>query len=312
MVALAGVLMLVAARMAFATGDISYITQDRGILFPSANMWIHSPWMEMAVNTGMTLALALGLMTLIQVYNPFRTLTSMSGTWVLVIAVATPDLLDQFTSGTLVAATVTVSLALLWSCFADASKLRHIFLIFFFLSLLSMTQYCYVAYMPVFLIGCLQMKIMSWRTLWAILLGLITPWWIVLGCGLRSVNDIHWPEVVGFFNGFVPSQALHLALAAALTGLVCVVTWAMNAIKVLSLNANLRAMNGSMSVTMIFTLAAMLADFTNAAAYQSVLTLCAAYQLTMAFATRGGDRRFVWALILIAMYYGLYVWRIYL
>lgn len=310
MVALAGVIMLVAARVAFQLGEVTYIQGSGGLLFPSAGTWIEDHWLSMAVNTGSLLCIALGWILIIQVFNPFRALTTLQASMFLVMCTATPDILDQLSSGTLLAAAVVACTALMWSSFANPWSTRHIFLAFAILSALSTIQYCFVFYIPVYIAGCAQMKIFNPRTLLACLLGIVTPWWIILGMGWADLSMVHVPSLVNFFTSFSFDDTLHFVTVALITAALLLGTWGANVMKVLTLNSNLRAFNGNLSLLALVTIIAMVADFTNAASYLPTLYLLTSYQFAYTIATSAGRRRFIPVLLVMALYVGLYVSKI--
>ena len=312
MVAVAGIIMLLAARFAFQSGDIGYFTFNRGIIFPSPNLWIADHWLTMVVNTALVLMTALSWMFLIQLFNPFRAFTTLPASFYVIMIMAVPDLMDQLFTGTVLAAVIPLCLSLLWSSFADISRLRLIFLLFVILSALTMTQYCFAFYIPVFIIGCAQMKIFSLRTVLAIIFGIVTPWWIVLGSGLFDFNSLHAPEMTDFFKAFNLDGTLNIILASALTAVLFIVCWFANIMKVITLNANLRAFNGSISLIALFTLIAMMADFTNVAAYLPTLMLVTSYQASYSFGSAASSRSFIAPLVIMLAYIGVYIMRIFL
>lgn len=310
MVAVAGILMLAAARIAFQNHDVTYFTLDRGLLFPSANTWIAGHWLTMVVNTALLLGVALAWMLLVQIFNPFRALTTLSASFFLIMMLSAPDLVDQFYTGTLLAASVPVCLGLLWSSFADIHRLRHIFLIFCILSALTMTQYCFIIYIAVYIIGCVQMKIFSLRTVLAIVMGLVTPWWIVFGFGLASPDDLHWSDSAAS-SSFTIDETINILLVTVTTIVVFFASWAVNLVSVIKLNANMRAYNGSISIMSGFTIIALLADFTNAATYLPTLMLLTSFQLSYLFGRSNNPRRFIPILALMALYVVFYALRIF-
>lgn len=310
MVAVAGIFMLVAARIAFQSHEVTYFVFDRGILFPSSNLWITDHWLTMAVNTALILITALGWLLLVQVFNPFRAMTTLGSSFFLVMMASVPEIADQLFSGTLLAAAMPVCLALLWSSFADLTRMRHIFLLFCILSALSTTQYCFLFYIPVFIIGCVQMKIFNLRTIIAIALGLITPWWIMLGLGLADLSDLHLPAITGFFTTFDAEGIVNLALVAGTTATLLITSWVANFMNVLTLNANLRAFNGSISLLSVFTILAGCADFTNAPCYLPTLMLLTSYQLSYTFGKSNNPHRFIPVLAIMAIYSAFYIIRI--
>lgn len=309
MVALAGIIMLAAARIAFMYGDITYIEGDRGLVFPSVNLWVSDHWLEMAVNTGLLLVVSLGWMFVLQFFNPMRAMTSLPAAFFLIMSSSTPDLLDQLYTGTVLVMAMVACIALLWPTYSNVSGTRNIFLIFTILSSLTMTQYAYAIFIPVFVLGIVQMKIFSLRSVLAMLLGLFTPWWIVLGAGLADPADIHLPEFANFFTQFDNTDAIQLVIVTLATIVLLITAWTTNVMKVITLNANLRAFNGSLSMIALFTVFAIVADFTNAATYLPLLYLLTSYQLAYSFVSHQGRRSYIGIIFVMLIYIGFYIWR---
>lgn len=310
MVALVGSLMLVAARYAFQTGAVTYYEANAGLLFASANLWISDHWLTMVVSTASVLIVSLTWMLIIQVFNPYRAFTTLGTSFFMVMMTATPDVLDRVNTGTLLVGAMPACVALLWTSFGNHGRMRHVFLLFAILSALTMTQYCFVLYIPVFLIGCIQMKIFSLRTVLAAIFGLVTPWWIVFGLGLADLEDLRLPDFSTFFTAMDFGRSMQLVAVVLFTTLLAVGAWFGNVMKVISLNVNLRAFNGSLSLITLATIVVVFIDFTNAMAYLPTLYLMTAYQLSIMLGKNDSSHRFIPVLLIIAVYYGLFAWAV--
>ena len=154
------------------------------------------------------------------------------------------------------------------------------------------------------------MKIFSLRSILAIALGLLTPWWIVMGSGLYNFDDLHMPEFGGFSTGFDTEGIVNILLVSLTTGVLTVVSWFANVMKVISLNVNLRAYNGSIAIIGLFSLLAILIDFGNVTIYLPTLMLVASYQLSLTFGTTNDNRNAAAAIVVMALYVAYYVMRI--
>lgn len=312
MVAVAAVLMLAGARIAFQLGDVTYLTADRGLLFESPNLWISDTWLTMVVNTGLILLTAIAWILITQIFNPFRSLTHLQASFYVVMMLSVPDIIDQLCSGTILAALMPGLFALLWSSYADMHRLRHIFLLFTILSAFSMAQYCFAVYIPAFIVGCIQMKIFSLRTVIACILGLITPWWIVFGTGIADIADLHTPHFYDALANMDTDSVVNLVVVSVTTLILIVASWLANFMSVVSMNANLRAFNGSIAITAIFTMVALLIDFGNATSYLPALMSLTAYQLAFTFGRNNNERTFIPVLGIMGVYIALYAMRIFL
>lgn len=300
-----------AAHFTFTHTVIDYVQGDRGLLFPSANLWIADRVTQFWVNIAGTYVLAALMILINRQFNLLRTITLIDSSFFLLMSVSAPWLLVQFYTGTPLALTLLVCVFLLYSTYADKHRRKRIFLLFAILSAMSMTQYCYLVFIPVFVIGTAQMRIFSAKTLVAILLGLITPWWIVLGGGFASVADIHVPAWGDMLSGFDFAEDFELLVTAVLTGVLLLTGWVLNFPKMIAYNAHMRAYNGLLSVLALFTLLAVFIDFTNMSAYMPVLFMCSAFYMGRMFAANASPRSYIAIMAIFATYILLYAWTLF-
>lgn len=268
------------ALAAWYLGTVSYIDADRGTLFPSANLWVHSHRAEALVNVVLTIGAASAMVLLSRVFNLLRTVSSLSATLFLCMSLASPSLIGQLFTGTPLVLTILACLFLTYSTYGNPLATPRVFLVFLLLSTGAMFQYCYAVYIPVFLVALAQMRIFTLRSLIAMGLGLITPWWIAFGSGAVSPAQVHFPAFSGMFAVFLqPGQWLTLA-AVGLSAALLVAGWCLNLMKMLAYNAHLRAYTGTLSLLSLLSVVAVIVDFTNVFAYAPVLYMCTGFQLS--------------------------------
>ncbi len=307
--ALAIVIMIVATWLDYHAGRVTYIPGDKGFAVPSANDWISSPVTEMIVNL-----VIVGLIIVLSVYlnRAFNVLRAMTMLYVVFFAffeLATPNLLAQLTTSTVLCAVVLACMVLLYSCYGDTGRIRRVFLIFFFLSVAAASQYAFVVYIPLFLLGCAQMKILNLRTIGAASLGIVTPWWILLGFGLVSLGDLHIPRVVSIFDAINFNEAIALAVTVGLTVLLTLSAYMLTLLKSMTYNAKSRSFGSFIAVMTAMTIVAMVIDYTNITAYVTLLNFCAAYQLSHFFLLHKSEKSYIAVTIILAIYFVLYLWR---
>lgn len=301
--------MVAVAMLSSSVLAVAPIAGDRGTLFTSANMWITVPQVSLWINVGLTLASAALIVVLNRLYNLLRTTSLLDASLFIVMSMSTPWLLDQFNSGTVLCLCLLVCLLLLYSTYQQPMMRERIFLIFFILSAMTMTQYCYVVYMPVFLIGCMQMRIFSFKTFVSILCGVISPWLIVLGCGIAPVDSVHAPDFAKVFGIFDIAENAELVIAVAITASVLVAGWLLNFPRMIAYNAHIRAYNGTMSVMALVTVLAACVDFINLPAYTPTLCMCSAFFIGRMFAANTAARSYIAILSIIAVYMSLLIWK---
>ena len=202
---------------AYLFGEFTPITGDKGFVIPSANEWILQPWADLVAALVANAAIVAMAGLTDKFFNVLRSNSALPLTIFAVLQLATPGLSVQFYTGTALALTAAGCLMILFSCYHSPTLTRRVFLIFLILSAACATQYCYALYIPVFLLGCAQMRIFNARTVVAALLGLITPWWIMGACGMLDPGNIRVPNLVSIFSVINRQMAVHLPLGNALT-----------------------------------------------------------------------------------------------
>lgn len=306
-------LMIIAFTTTFFTErsePIALTLVDRGLIFESPSRWIGIPeishWLALVVNV-------LIVLLMVTINRRFNLLRSMSLTFVamfLVMEAATPAALMWFSGGQMAALIVVWCMAMMFSVYHHRKRTKRIFLAFCLIAAASMFQYGFVVYIPVMLLGCAQMRVLSLRGVMAALLGIITPLWIVFGLGLAAPADAHLPELANPFNALDYNLSLQLFATLGLTLLTGLVTGTFNLIRVLSLNARTRALNGLLSAIGIVTGVMAMLDFTNVEFYIPLLNACTAFQIGLFFRFNSGDRAYIIILFLLAAYSGLWIWQL--
>ena len=304
---LVSLMVLAGAAGVYLTGDYVHVAGDRGFALPSSNEWISPGFPDFAAGICANAAIIV-LMTLTnRIFNNLRSSTMIYVSFFAMMQLASPGLLVQFYSGPMMCLTVLFCTMLLFSCYRSPGATRRIFLIFFILSAGVSTQYCFAVNIPVFLLGCAQMRIFNLRTIVAALLGIINPRWLLLGFGVVSFDDIHLPEIVNVFSDFTVGDTFLLVAAAGVSALTAVVCFVLGAMKAIAYNARSRAYNGFLAVLTFAVIAAILADYRNLPAYIPLLNLCAAFQAAHIFSLRRGARSAYSAAGIMAVYLCIYL-----
>ncbi len=235
-----------------------------------------------------------------------RALTYMCVPIFLALQLATPGVMAQFSTGTLLAVVVPVCMYLLFHCYRDVDATRQVFLIFLLLSSFTATRYCYAIYLPAMLIGCAQMRIFNLRTMLAALMGIATPWIIFFGFGIVEPGQIRQPEIKSVFSIFDVEELLRL-LPSLATVVIMLLCYTLSVFKTIAYNARARALNGAFAVVMLFTLLAMFVDAARLTDYIPLLNYCAAMEITHCFATHRTDKSFIAIIPIYAIYLALFI-----
>jgi len=308
--AMALMMFLACLSCAFAGGHgaIVPLTDDRGVGFPSANLWLPFGWVSAVVNIAATVLVAVLTVYINRAYNVLRSLTSLVATMFVAMQIAFPSVLGQFYGGTMLALLMMVCVMLLFSVWGDGAGQRRVFLMFFALGGAAFTQVAYLFYVPVLLLGCVQMRVFSLRTFLAALLGLVTPAWILFGFGLVDPHNLVWPEMMVVWPLFDAREMVQAFAATGFTIIVGIIFTIANILKILSYNSRVRAFNGFITMLFGFTALFTVVNFNNFTFYVPLLNVLAAYQVGHFFTYRRHRRSYIAILMLIASYAAFYAW----
>ncbi len=307
---IAMVIAIAAIVMAFSHGDVIPITGTKGLGLPSANTWISSGVISLTVNIVLVVATSLFMILLNKRYNIIRSISSLYATIFIVMQVATPGLAGQFYGGTILCLITLFATYILFSVFGRHNETKSIFLIFFLLSLGALTQYAYAFFIPVFILGCIQMRALSFRGLLAAGIGVITPVWVLWGLGIIQPDEIEMPSFTSLFSAISRNDALRLISTVGFTLIVSMGMGVLNFMKIYSYNSRTRAFNGFFGILAIVTSILLIIDYTNIVIYVPLLNCCAAMQIGHFFVINSHTRTYIPIIILILIYAAFYLWTL--
>lgn len=283
---------------------------DGGLLFPSPNLWPVTPVAGAVIGIVITLVTTALILALNTTYNLLRSVTRLDGTLFMVMMMAVPLLTTRVYGGSLLALSLVACVYMVYDAYGDVRATLRVFTVFLVLSVGAMLCYTYVIYIPVFVLALGQMRIFGVRTLVAALLGLITPWWIVLGLDIASVADIHLPDMTSPDIAGGETATVMMMVTAVVTAIVLVVAWFANLGKMLSYNTRLRACWGTLSLLGLVTIVAMFIDYGEVARYLPMLFVVTAMQVNHTVANRRAEHTAVAVTCILALYIILYICQV--
>lgn len=256
--------------------------------------------------------IVIGLMRLInKAFNIMRQESSLGGIVMVSVAAAFPWLPTTLWSGWLMPVVLLGASYMLFSTFGGFDTSRTIFAIFCLLTASAFVVPQILYFLPVVLIGCMQMRIFSLRCCLAALFGIVTPPWIAVGFGLCSVSELPLPpmEIAPYEELLAPENA-EFIVAVGLSILVGVVMLVGNLYKLLSYNAMTRATNGFMALLFLAVTVLCVADAAHLSLYLPLLVTLVSYQVTLFFVTRASERSWIGIVITLSLFWGLFIWNI--
>lgn len=286
----------------FLRGNILVISESKGLGLPSAGGWVAPGELSLALNIALTIVAAMLMILLNKRYNIIRSMSSLYAAMFIVMQASLPGLACRFGDGTLLCVTTLFAAFILFSTYGRPGETRGVFMVFFLLAAGALTQYAYAFLIPVFLLGCVQMRILTFRTLLAAGIGIVTPVWILLGLGVIRLDEIALPDFTNIFSLLDRDDAILILASAGFTVLVTIVTGVANFMKIYGYNSRARAFNGFFGILAGTTIMLLLVDFSNITVYLPLLNCCAAFQVGHFFVINRHRRTYIPIIALILIY----------
>lgn len=302
-------LMALVAWATEASEQLVRIVADRGTALPSANSWIASADGNLVAGLAANVLMIGALISLNRTYNLLRSLSMLFAVLFAFMQTATPELTVQFSTGSLLMLTIAVCTWLMFGCYGRPYLRRRVFLVFFLLSAGAATQYAFAVYIPVMLLMCVQMRVFSGRTLVAALLGVATPWWLLLGFGVVTPDSVHLPQLESVFSAARVADGVQLGVTALTGAAVFVAAVVLDFFRTMAYNARSRSYNGAVVLLGFATIVAMVADYNNMLCYLGVLNACASLQAAQFFIIHRTERSWIGIAGVLAVYAALAVWN---
>ncbi len=296
------------AWIAYDEGNIVLLGDPLGIGLPPAREWISSPIMSFIASVGSAAVMGLLMLYVNRAFNVFRSLTSLVAGVFFIMQTSLPSVMTRFYGGDLMGLLMLFCVVLLFSSWSDPNSQKRIFLIFFLIALAAFSDLAYLLYLPIFLLGCVQMRVLDLRTFIAAGLGFITPPWILFGFGIVEPSMLHWPDWVVAWAMFSDSGVIAALVVTGFTLLIGIGFTVANLMKILSYNSRVRAFNGFLTLLLCATGLFSIINFNNFAFYIPLLNCLTAYQIAHFFTYRRHRRSYIPILLLTGVYVGFYFW----
>lgn len=164
-----------------------------------------------------------------------------------------------------------------------------------------MFQYSALYLLVALALGFMLMRIMTLRSILATIIGIITPFWIVLGFGLAGIHDFTLPSYQSLWAILQHTQMqISFINVVTMATLTIIVTCA-NLFKIINYKLQVRTYNGFFVYLTALTILMLAIDYPHAFIYISVLYLCFSVQFAHFFTINEHTRRYIAVILLIAI-----------
>ncbi|WP_289756410.1 hypothetical protein [uncultured Duncaniella sp.] len=266
------------------------------------------PELSWGVNFAVLSATAWAMIAINRQFNILRTLSVFFAAYFLFITCSTPFMSCFAGTSSALAACMIFCMWILFTLYNEPHSNRRIFLIFAILSVGTLYDWKFLFFIPLFVIGLAQMRILRTKKIIAALIGIFTPPWIVFGLDLMPIPQL--PHI--FFTPptilLQSPEALPFLCTVLLTMAIGFLLGSINLLRILGFNARARAYNGFLALLGIYTGILAIINFTALPDYMTLLNACVAFQVGHFFRATASRRGYILIVLLFAAYTSLYLW----
>lgn len=296
------------SAIVFLLGSSQPLSGDLGTCLPSPNNWDLIPLASWVINITLLLGTAAGLHIANKNYSFIPGADPILPGLFMLMTASIPWVCGLLTSSTILCSVLLIALCVLFSAFRQSNATQEIFMVATLMSLGSMIQYAFLFMTLPLIVIALMFKCFRIREALALLLGLFAPYWVGLGLGLISPENLTIPQFSNLFSGYAPKGVLFTGLInLAITGIITLILSLYNSVKLYAGNSRRRLFNMSFNVLGLACVACMVFDFNNLTAYLATFYMTAAVQFAGFFALWNIRRPWVWTLIICSIYLTLFI-----
>ena len=280
-----------------------------GILFPGAGQWFAPSLLNPILNSVLILGIGIGLLRVNNLFSLIPKHTLLPFFFFLLFELCSPSL-SLLGNGNISAAILLSILVLFFHAYQQ-NRAQPAFLIMGIISVGTLFCSSLFYYIPLFILGFLQIKYFSIKSLLGALLGLITPFWILIGMDLMPFSRLCLllPDFTGSIPATLPydDPQFLIVVLTALLGLFSGVTMLY---ALFNEKRQIRAYNGFTNLLSIYSAILLILDYRNYTLYLPVLNLAVAMQSAFVFTMNGKKATVVSFYLIVTLYIGLFIWNL--
>ena len=289
--------LIAATAVALSMGVQPLSDESTGIFFSVKGASIGNKTLSAALNVLCLLVTGGVMLALNKVFTYVRSMTRLFASAFYLLQLANPSGLVAFNAGTLVCLVTAVAIMPLFASYQDRHSQRSIFLIFAMLTTGSMFHYGFLIILPAFLLGFINMGVFNLKGVLAMLFGLLTPFWIVMGLGLATPADFIMPKIDGIWNLMGQSHVNLVHVLAAATAILGIVLAVRNLLTIMNYRMQSRVYNAFFVFVLVMVIIALCIDCGAVTVFLPLLNLMVAIQIAHYHTLRTSPFRYVYILL---------------
>lgn len=253
--------------------------QDFGICFSSPEQWISSPAQSGTLNL-IALFLAAGAIYLInRTFGVIISSTPLMASIFLPLCCGNIFIAGRLNSATICLIPALASIATLYNVYNARNATRSVFMAATWVSIGSMFNQGMILAAIALIPAVAEMKIGRFKEYLALLLGYISPYWIVLGLGIASPGRLRFTMPQPVFMSVPDAAMMTMTIFAGILLLAVTLISLSNAIKLYAGNTRIRNLNNVINFFGIAAGVGMIFDYSNIIAYLGIFNLWGALQI---------------------------------
>lgn len=279
------------------------LPEPGGTLLLPPSQWGMSPLLSVSLGILLTALTGAGLWLLNKTYNILPGPGAIYTALFLIAVGAMPFTGPGLTPSTIVALVTVCCTYRLFGIYGMRNGTMQCMLLFSILSFASMVQSACLLLIPVFLLGTAFLNACHLREFVASILGVIAPYWIVLGLGLAHWDQLAWrlPSNITRLSGD-PHALMWLFIAAGAAGLIALMLMLYNGTHMLSCGVRHRAYYSFINLLAFSMVWFVLFDSAQATAYLGTLYLAMGLVATQSFLLSRSPRAWILPVAIAAIF----------
>ncbi len=280
-----------------------------GLFFPGVGTWLSPTWFNYLLNSTLLLIVSILVLRLNNLFSVIPKRTLLPLIFFLLFELASPKL-SLLGSGNLL---VAVLLALLFLFFGayQHNRAHPSFLMLGIIATVSLFVPTFIWYAPLFILGYTQIRYLHLKSLLGGLLGLVTPFWILLGTGILPYDKL--TELLPHFTLQLPGAEYYTQpqfWTIVLTLVLGLYSGTANTYTIFNEKRQIRAYNGFINLLSVFTAILFMLDLSNVELYLPLLNFTVAMQAAFFFTHNNKKAGMILFYVILILYTALFVWSL--
>ena len=175
---------LLAIMAVLSSGRVPVAEAGSGIFFEMPTVLVEPGLPSALINVACLVGIGALMLLINKVFSFVRSMTSIFVSAFFLLEFAVPATSSVFNTGTALCLILVLGVLALFASYEDLHSQGRIYLTMTILATACLWQWAFLILIPAFAIGFMYMRAMDFRGFLAMLLGLATPFWIVIGLGI--------------------------------------------------------------------------------------------------------------------------------